>query len=368
MTTPTEAPNAIKIDCKVCHGAGCVYAMFGDPPYPCEACADQEPVAPSDATGLPELCDLFASAMMRNEPVTISPAAAAVLFKAITEGPVASAAPIDRDSVLEAAAKACDFNATWAKGEADDLENRNRTHHYAQQAQSEKDAAAIRALKSTTAPIAVPLPAEQQPLAYISADAIAMLKAGRDISLAASTRYIAHVGDCAIYAAPLPLPAGPSEHSCKDCRDESPCEKCQREIDLPESLSSAGPSEQPATAIDFVQALSIAQGVFDKYKKEQYVWWRKMDGTPILGDVAVRMAEAFRDAAAPIALPAAVAGCKLVPARATEAMLSAAVGYREVDADDEITDKFVSMAERIYCAMIAAAPVVALPAAVGEKT
>ena len=53
---------------------------------------------------------------------------------------------------------------------------------------------------------------EVLPFAYISSDAMAMLKAGRDISLAASTRYMAHVSDCAIYAippaAPQPLTAG----------------------------------------------------------------------------------------------------------------------------------------------------------------
>lgn len=47
---------------------------------------------------------------------------------------------------------------------------------------------------------------------------------------------------------------------------------------------------------DFVWLLSIAEGVFAKYKVEQPRWWKRMDGTPILNDVAVRMAEAFRDA------------------------------------------------------------------------
>lgn len=55
-------------------------------------------------------------------------------------------------------------------------------------------------------------------------------------------------------------------------------------------------SQEVLAPLDFVQALGIAQSVFDLYKKEQYVWWRKMDGTPMLNDIAVRMAEAFRDA------------------------------------------------------------------------
>lgn len=49
--------------------------------------------------------------------------------------------------------------------------------------------------------------------------------------------------------------------------------------------------------LDFVRALKIAEGVFEQYRKDQPKWWRRMDGTPILNDVAVRMAEAFRDEA-----------------------------------------------------------------------
>lgn len=48
--------------------------------------------------------------------------------------------------------------------------------------------------------------------------------------------------------------------------------------------------------MDFVAALKIAEGVFEQYRKDQPKWWCKMDGTPILNDVAVRMAEAFRNA------------------------------------------------------------------------
>jgi len=45
--------------------------------------------------------------------------------------------------------------------------------------------------------------------------------------------------------------------------------------------------------MDFVKALDVAQGVFDQYKADQRKWWNRMDGTPILNDVAVRMAKAF---------------------------------------------------------------------------
>lgn len=53
------------------------------------------------------------------------------------------------------------------------------------------------------------------------------------------------------------------------------------------------------TPLNFVDALKIAEAVFEQYQKDQPKWWRRMDGTPILNDVAVRMAEAFRGAAGP---------------------------------------------------------------------
>lgn len=53
------------------------------------------------------------------------------------------------------------------------------------------------------------------------------------------------------------------------------------------------------SALNFVDALKIAESVFEQYHKDQPKWWKRMDGTPILNDVAVRMAEAFRDAASP---------------------------------------------------------------------
>lgn len=50
---------------------------------------------------------------------------------------------------------------------------------------------------------------------------------------------------------------------------------------------------QPSSALrfDFADALKRADNVFHKYREDQPKWWRRMDGTPILNDVAVRMAQ-----------------------------------------------------------------------------
>lgn len=45
--------------------------------------------------------------------------------------------------------------------------------------------------------------------------------------------------------------------------------------------------------IGFVDALAVAQGVLARYKQDHLKWWKRMDGTPLLNDIAVRMAEAF---------------------------------------------------------------------------
>lgn len=50
---------------------------------------------------------------------------------------------------------------------------------------------------------------------------------------------------------------------------------------------------QAEPLIDFVQALKIADGVFKQYQVDNLQWWKRMDGTPILNDISVRMAEAF---------------------------------------------------------------------------
>jgi hypothetical protein len=42
-----------------------------------------------------------------------------------------------------------------------------------------------------------------------------------------------------------------------------------------------------------IEALKVCDRVFNKYKDDQPHWWKRMDGTPILNDVSVRMAEAF---------------------------------------------------------------------------
>jgi len=48
--------------------------------------------------------------------------------------------------------------------------------------------------------------------------------------------------------------------------------------------------------MDFIQALKIAQDVFEQYHIDQPKMWKRMDGTPILNDVGVRMAMAFLEA------------------------------------------------------------------------
>lgn len=45
--------------------------------------------------------------------------------------------------------------------------------------------------------------------------------------------------------------------------------------------------------LDFVESMEIARGVLAQYKLDHLKWWRRMDGTPILNDLAVRMAIAF---------------------------------------------------------------------------
>jgi hypothetical protein len=51
-----------------------------------------------------------------------------------------------------------------------------------------------------------------------------------------------------------------------------------------------GPEKQ---SIDYCAYLAVAEQVFQQYKQDQPKWWKRMDGTPILNDIAVRMAEAF---------------------------------------------------------------------------
>jgi hypothetical protein len=82
--------------------------------------------------------------------------------------------------------------------------------------------------------------------------------------------------------------------------DNCTCKRCvtiraiHAELEKPAVETEAPRGRIP---LDFVRALKIAEGVFEQYGKDQPKWWRRMDGTPILNDVAVRMAEAFRDEA-----------------------------------------------------------------------
>jgi hypothetical protein len=46
---------------------------------------------------------------------------------------------------------------------------------------------------------------------------------------------------------------------------------------------------------DFVTCLKLAEEVFEQYKDAHPKWWRRMDGTPILNDVSVLMAEKFNN-------------------------------------------------------------------------
>ncbi len=45
--------------------------------------------------------------------------------------------------------------------------------------------------------------------------------------------------------------------------------------------------------MDFVEALKIAEGVMSYYKTNHPIWYRRMEGTPILNDIPCLMAEAF---------------------------------------------------------------------------
>src|SRR5208283_1415179 len=62
----------------------------------------------------------------------------------------------------------------------------------------------------------------------------------------------------------------------------------------PPSATAAKCQPTPPTAtFGFTEALALADTVLATYKAEQYAWWKRMDGTPMLNDIAVRMATAF---------------------------------------------------------------------------
>lgn len=45
--------------------------------------------------------------------------------------------------------------------------------------------------------------------------------------------------------------------------------------------------------MNYIEALKIADSVFGRYKSDYPKMWKKIDGTPIENDIAVRMAVAF---------------------------------------------------------------------------
>ncbi|AOJ10372.1 hypothetical protein WS71_24500 [Burkholderia mayonis] len=63
--------------------------------------------------------------------------------------------------------------------------------------------------------------------------------------------------------------------------------------ELEKAKTSNQANQKLAHVCTFIDALKIADDVFEQYRQDQPKWWRRMDGTPILNDVAVRMAEAY---------------------------------------------------------------------------
>lgn len=49
--------------------------------------------------------------------------------------------------------------------------------------------------------------------------------------------------------------------------------------------------------MNFIEAMKIAEGVLAQYKIDQLKWWKRLDGTPMLNDLAVRFSEAFMEEA-----------------------------------------------------------------------
>lgn len=44
---------------------------------------------------------------------------------------------------------------------------------------------------------------------------------------------------------------------------------------------------------DFMEALAVVETVFEEYAKDHPAWMKRLDGTPIVNDLAVRLAETF---------------------------------------------------------------------------
>ena len=49
--------------------------------------------------------------------------------------------------------------------------------------------------------------------------------------------------------------------------------------------------EQQPKSLDFISALKLVDDVFAQYKIDYPKWWKRMDGTPILNDIPVRIAQ-----------------------------------------------------------------------------
>ena len=47
--------------------------------------------------------------------------------------------------------------------------------------------------------------------------------------------------------------------------------------------------------MNFIEALKVAETVMEHYRSDYPQWWKRMDGTPILNDLPVRMAQAFSE-------------------------------------------------------------------------
>jgi hypothetical protein len=74
------------------------------------------------------------------------------------------------------------------------------------------------------------------------------------------------------------------------------CEEVEVMMSELRAMRSGISLEGQKKEMDFHVALKIAEGVMDKYRIEQPKWWKRMDGTPMLNDIAVRMAMAFLNA------------------------------------------------------------------------
>jgi hypothetical protein len=90
-----------------------------------------------------------------------------------------------------------------------------------------------------------------------------------------------------------------SGHEPRRCREHlgtphPACPLCNPDKTVPELNRAAPPPRD--SHFGWVNAIAVADGVFEQYKRDHPKWWKRMDGTPILNDIAVRMAQAFLEA------------------------------------------------------------------------